>query len=78
MTKRRKLYNRESGLGRADEDWWDLVYDEAAGELFVEHSWSHLGGRGNGSERFEINEFLKSDRYGVLTLKSALLAMFPV
>jgi len=74
-----ELKKMDSGPAGMDEDWWHLVYDENARDVFVEHTSHHLTRSiQQNPARYELNEFLASKRSGVDELKAALRSLFKV
>lgn len=75
---RRPLHQTEVGALGANEDSWDLVYDDVACQLYVEHRWHHrLPLTKKGTQRIELSEFLKKSGCAVTMLQSILQELFP-
>jgi hypothetical protein len=52
----REFYRSARGPAPADEDTWQLVFDQNAKRLFVRHQWH--AARHAGTDEFTLDEFL--------------------
>ncbi len=77
----RQLESHAKGALAEREDWWHLVFDTDANELYVEHSWSHTNayrvskGTDEGTERLPVDAYLKGGQNGA-ELSRLLRTMF--
>ena len=66
----------------ADEDWWNLVFDTDAQEIYIVHKWAHMSlnklQQDSGDKRIDLAEFLSNpqSRKAHATLVSSLAGMF--
>lgn len=74
---RQKIDCQISGCSRPDEHTWELVFDLAENQIYVEHSWRHVSNWPETKyERLEINDYLKRSDSDVNQLRDMLVAVF--